>query len=459
VGLGIIEGLQIADRELLIFTTFWFVVGACDELAVDAVWFRLMATGRARSHVLPPGYEMRRLTGRLAVMVPAWQEPHVIGAMIAHTLSAWPHRNLKLYIGCYPNDPATLAAAIAGAHADPRVRLVVHDRSGPSTKADCLNRLYAALVADEERSGAQYSGVVLHDAEDMVHPAGLALIDRTLESHDFVQLPVRPEPHAGSRWVAGHYSDEFTEAHARTLVVRDALGAGIPGAGVGCGVSRRALAMLATQRADQGHTGPFATDCLTEDYELGLLLSRLGARGRFIRARDSSGALVATRAFFPGTLTASIRQKTRWIHGIALQCWDRLGWSGGIVAKWMALRDRRGPLVAVVLAAAYLLIAVEGLLLVAGMAGLHASAARPPVLKAMILFCLASLLWRALWRFVFTAREYGLAEGMRAMVRIPVANIIAIMAGRRAIGAYLRSLGGQVPHWDKTEHTSHPAAS
>jgi adsorption protein B len=34
--------------------------------------------------------------------------------------------------------------------------------------------------------------VVLHDAEDMVHPRELALIGDALNDVDFVQLPVRP---------------------------------------------------------------------------------------------------------------------------------------------------------------------------------------------------------------------------------------------------------------------------
>ncbi len=43
------------------------------------------------------------------------------------------------------------------------------------------------------------------------------------------------------------------------------------------------------------------------------------------------------------------------------------------------------------------------------------------------------------------------------MFRIPVANVIAILAGRRALIAYLKSLAGQVPQWDKTHHDTHPA--
>jgi len=60
-------------------------------------------------------------------------------------------------------------------------------------------------------------------------------------------------------------------------------------------------------------------------------------------------------------------------------------------------------------------------------------------------------------RFIFTAREYGLVEGLLALPRIPVANIIAIVASRRAVIAYIRSLAGSAIRWEKTAHHGHPA--
>jgi adsorption protein B len=463
MGISLVEGLQFVSGELLVFAAFWFVIGAVDELAVDGIWLWLLAAGRTRARVLPRGYERRPLSGRIAVMVAAWQEPLVIGEMIAHTLSAWPQRGLTLYIGCYCNDSATLAAAMA-VRADVRLRIIVHDRSGPTTKADCLNRVYRAMLDDEARSGIAYVGVVMHDAEDMVHAAALPLIDYMLDKADFVQLPVRPEPQELSPWVAGHYTDEFTEAHTKTLVVRDALGAAIPSAGVGFGVSRVGLGRLAAHRAsqtttDEGGNGPFEPACLTEDYELGLLLAQLGMRGRFIRARDASGSLVATRGFFPATVGDSVRQKTRWIHGIALQGWDRIGWPERMVDKWMVLRDRRGPLFALVLAAAYVFLLVDSALFAARFAGIPMPQANYPRLGVLLAVSFAALAWRTAWRFAFTAHEYGLVEGLRAIVRIPVANWIAILAGRKAINAYVDTLRGHALRWDKTDHHVHPAAA
>lgn len=454
----ILHAIQGVEHELMVFALFWFVIGAMDELVIDLVWLWLRLTGRNTTPRLPRTQMPAPLDGTMAVFFAAWREAEVIGATVAHTLSAWTQPELRVYVGCYPNDPATLAAAKAAAGDDDRVRLVVLDHAGPTTKADCLNRIYAALVADEASSGVRCRGVILQDAEDMVHPAGLALISRALEDADFIQLPVRPEPQPHSRWVGGHYGDEFIESHAKALVVRDALGAAIPAAGVGCGFGRDILDALADLRRAEGESGPFAAECLTEDYELGWLIARLGGRSRYLRVRDADGELVATRAYFPGTVTEAVRQKTRWIHGIAFQSWDRLGWSRRPVDIWMALRDRRGPLTALVLTAAYTLLVMETILAVAKAAGWQGGLEPSPLMRTAVTLSMAALVWRTVMRVLFTGREYGWLEGLRAMFRIPVANIIAIMASRRAIASYLRSLRGQPVVWDKTTHKMHPAA-
>lgn len=454
--------LQHVERELLLFTAFWLLVSAADEAVMDLCWLTLLLRGKARSTRLPAGLSKVSLSGRSAVLVAAWQEEQVIGHTLRHALSAWKHKELCLYVGCYANDAATLAAAMAGAGQDTRVRVIIHSEFGPTTKADCLNRLYKAVCEDERRSGIRFRSVVLHDSEDMVHSAELAVIDRALDDADFIQLPVRPEPQASSRWVGGHYIDEFAEAHGKALPVRDALGAAVPSAGVGCGFSREMLARIAHLRRAEGEGGPFAGECLTEDYELGVLIWREGGKGRFVRARDATGQLVATRAYFPGRLEDSVRQKTRWIHGIALQSWDRLGWSrinrsAGVADTWMALRDRRGPLAAMVLASSYLLVLVELLLATIRVGGVGTNPTASPALHAILAVCLVSLVWRCIMRFLFTAREYGLVEGARAIMRIPVANLVAIVAGYRALANYLRTLRGAAVHWEKTAHHLHPA--
>ena len=454
-----LDWLLLVERELLAFAAFWFCVGLLDELAIDFAWLGLKLTGKARTPRLPVGYGAEPLSGAAAVLIPAFRESQVIGATIAHMLAVWPQRELTIYVGCYRNDAATLAAAMAAASADPRVRLVTLAAAGPTTKADCLNRLYRAMACDEARTARRFASIVLHDAEDMVHPCALQALDAGLVLRDFVQLPVRPEPQKHSRWIAGHYSDEFAESHAKGLVVRGALGGALPAAGVGCGFSRAALHDLAARRAADGEAGPFAPECLTEDYELGLVMSKGGRGSAFLRLRDDAGALVATRSYFPNTLDAAVRQKTRWVHGIAFQGWDRMGWSLRPVDMWMALRDRRGPLTALVLASAYLLLALDAVLLVLHELGKVDVLPLSQPLRWMLLASFAGFVWRAASRALFTTREYGWREGLFSILRIPIANIIAIMAGRRALAAYFRSLQDGVVVWDKTVHDAHPATA
>ena len=75
----------------------------------------------------------------------------------------------------------------------------------------------------------------------------------------------------------------------------------------------------------------------------------------------------------------------------------------------------------------------------------------------MLALAFVNLGWRAAMRAVFTGHEYGWREGLRAVFRIPLANIILIVSGRRAFMAYLRSLAGAPVTWDKTTHVLHAA--
>ncbi|MBA4044601.1 MAG: hypothetical protein C0471_09315, partial [Erythrobacter sp.] len=232
------------------------------------------------------------------------------------------------------------------------------------------------------------------------------------------------------------------------------LRAGLPGAGVGCAVSRTAMHRLAARRPD---ALPFASDSLTEDYELGLAIAAVGGRCRFVRARGDDGRLIATRAFFPDRLEAALRQKSRWVLGIALLGWDRVGWAGGPIEWWMRTRDRRGPLTAVVLLAGYVLVVLTGLMGIAVATGASQPVQLSPLLKGLLIANALILVWRLVARFGFAAREYGAVEGLLAVLRLPLANVIAIVAGRRAVLTYVATLRGRAAAWDKTEHEAHPA--
>ena len=165
--------------ELALFAAVGGLLFALDDLVVDLIYFARAGWRsltiytrypRAFADALRPPAE----PGRLAVLVPAWDESAVIGAMLRATLTRFDHPNYRIYVGEYRNDPAT-AAAIA-AVVDPRVRAVLVPLDGPTTKADCLNHLFLALAADEAAGTPRATAVVLHDAEDLVHPLELKLL-------------------------------------------------------------------------------------------------------------------------------------------------------------------------------------------------------------------------------------------------------------------------------------------
>lgn len=445
----VLWGLDAVAREASFFAAFGFLIGGVDDLLVDLLYLarRLCGGGRRFLDHLPAP----ATPGRFAVFVAAWDEVAVIGPMLDAALARYDHPDYRLYVGTYPNDPATIAAVEAVARRDARVRLVIGPRNGPTTKGDNLNTLWRALLSDEARDARRTRAVVLHDAEDVVHPAELRLFDALLDRHAVVQLPVHPLVRADAWAVSGTYADEFAEAHGKSLVVRGALGAGLPLAGVGCAIRRDALVALADERGG----APFDAESLTEDYEMGLHLARLGFAGCFTRVVDErDGELVATRAYFPDELSAAVRQKARWMTGIALAGWDRTGWARplALADHWMRARDRRAPMAVLVLAAAYLALIFWA---VAALAHWIAGVPRPPVdpVLARVLALNAGLLgWRLLWRLTFTTRAYGWREGLRAAPRMLVGNIISLLAVGRAVQRYAGMLRGAAPVWDKTAH-------
>lgn len=443
---AVIMVIDAIAREAMLFAAIGFLVGGVDDLLFDLafLWTRVRAWWRPCRP-----FDLDTAPRRMAVFIPAWDEAAVIGPMLRTALARYAYADYRLYVGTYPNDAATIGEVASVAAEDARVRLVVGPVPGPTTKADCLNAIWRAMLADEARDGP-VAAVVLHDAEDVVHPDELRLFAAGLARYDAVQLPVRPLADPASPLVAGHYLDEFAEAHAKSLIVREALGAALPFAGVGCAIDR---AMLARIAASRGGT-PFDETSLTEDYELGLTVRAMGGTTAFVRQRDADDALIAVRAFFPARLDAAVRQKARWLTGIALAGWDRVGWlrGGGIGEHWMRMRDRRATLAIPVLGIAYLALIAWG----ASLTG-HAIAGSdlplPEGAMHTLLLCNAALLgWRVLLRIGFTAAAHGWRQGMLSVPRILVANLIALMAARRALSIYWPTLNGRRPHWDKTAH-------
>ncbi|RMD87219.1 MAG: hypothetical protein D6807_08285 [Alphaproteobacteria bacterium] len=386
-----------------------------------------------------------------AILVPAWREEAVIGGTLRALRKNLRYRNYRVFLGTYANDEATARVARACDPASSWLTILRLAVDGPTTKADCLNRLWRAVGDWEDVHAIRFAFIVLHDAEDIVHPDELRIFNHLTARADMVQLPVQPLVPRRRAFIAGHYLDEFAESHQKDLVVREWLGRGVPSAGVGCAFRADALRALASQ--ERG--GPFSVASLTEDYALALTLQRQGRRTIFVRLADASGVAAATREYFPDSFAPAVRQKARWLIGIGLQAWNEAGWPGSAGARYMLLRDRKAIASALLSAAAYLLALAIGLYEVAAV--LTQSA--PPLLEpggslgrllGLNLFLLVN---RAGHRLVYVWRLAGPVQGLLALPRIPVANAINCAAALRALRLYTRHrLRGAPLRWDKTPH-------
>ncbi len=451
----ILPFLEALQRELFLFSAVWILISAIDDLCIDIIWmvrhiyYRLTFYRYALPRIVEQLVEPHDHK-RLAVFVPAWGEAEVIGDMLQNCTRQWAARagRYRIFVGCYANDPRTAAAITKAARTNADIRLIQVEHDGPTTKADCLNRLWRALLADEVTEGYLAKAVVLHDAEDSVHADELCVFDCLVSMRGAVQLPVIPVRTANSRWISGHYCDEFAEAHSKNMVVREAIGAPLPLAGVACAIERDLMGRLAQLNGGR----PFDTNSLTEDYELGIRMGAAGGRAIMARIFDSEGKLIGTRACFPDTLQTSVRQKTRWLTGIALAGWDRLGWEGNIAQKWMLFQDRKSIFGAIAVIAAYICLLLTAILAAAQAEGLY----QPPELRAEVTILLwlntAFLFWRLAVRAGFVAALYGPKEALLSIPRSIVSNVIAIMAMRRACTNYLMHCLGAPLTWDKTAH-------
>ena len=459
MGQVILQAIELMQHELLLFSAVWLLVGAIDDLAIDLIWISRWVFRRLTVYRNQPPLRIGQLAppkrpGLLAIFIPTWREANVIGTMLWQCTQKWAagQTSYVIYVGCYPNDSKGIAEVLRAASADQHIRLVLIAHPGPTTKADCLNRLWQALLSDELAGGYKAKAVVLHDAEDSVHRSELAVFDRMIEKAAAVQLPVLPVPTDGSRWISAHYCDEFAEAHGKNMVVREALSAALPLAGVGCAVDRNVLGRIAL-----GNCGrPFDDNSLTEDYELGLKIGATGGRAMMARILDHQGRLIGTKACFPDTLGASVRQKTRWLTGIALAGWDRLGWNGSWTEKWMLLHDRRAIFSALVLLAAYICMVLTLILVMADLADVYRPMRLPQYLVGLVAINAIFLIWRLAGRAAFVGNQYGWGEAILSVPRSFIANIISIMAARRACVAYFRHCSGVPLTWDKTAHHNVP---
>nr|WP_306806101.1 glycosyl transferase family protein [Caballeronia sp. BR00000012568055] len=408
----------------------------------------------------------------IAIMVPAWQEQDVIAAMIEDLVRVLDYRSYTIFVGTYQNDVATIREVERMRHRYKHLHRVEVPHDGPTCKADCLNWLVQAILHYEYEAGVEFAGVVMHDSEDVLHPIELKFFNYLLPRKDMIQLPVASLERNWFELVAGTYMDEFAEWHAKDLVVRESLAGAVPSAGVGTCFSRRAMLALVEQTESQ----PFNTESLTEDYDIGARILKMGMSSifplfpvQFTSRRKVWFGLgpereinttmpLCVREFFPDTFRTAYRQRARWTLGIGLQSWGLIGWTGTIANRYLLLRDRKGVVTAFVGMLAYLL-AIQFLLFAAATYfGLTSDLFPSPFidagwLNALLAANFVALCLRVVQRIIFTTRLYGWEHGVLAVPRMVIGNVVNFMAVARAWRLFIvHVVTGRRLAWDKTTH-------
>jgi len=459
---------------LLIILSVVFFFSGMDELFFDLVY--LVRRVYRRLFVLPkyePLTEAKLLAvpeKLVAIMVPCWDESAVIRRMVTNTITTLNYSNYYIFVGTYPNDAATQREVEIARETFGNVQRIVCPKDGPTNKADCLNWVYEGIKVFEKDNNLQFEIFVMNDSEDIVHPLYLKLFNYLIPAKDMVQLPVFPLPAVWWNLTRGHYMDEFAENHAKDMTVREVLSHSVPSAGVGSGYSRRSLEALASQTNNQ----LFNINSLTEDYDFGMRMGKLGFKQIFVRhavlrrtkkrklfggSREATvREYVVIQEFFPGTLRTAIRQKSRWVVGIALQGWASIGWQGGFWSRYMLARDRKSLLTNQVNMLGNILVPVITALWL--YQTMHPQGYRYPALVeegttlwVLLLINLFFFFWRMLWRGIYTWRVYGVMQGLMSVPRLFWGNLINFCATWRALRLYARYLlTGKIIAWDKTAH-------
>jgi bacteriophage N4 adsorption protein B len=414
-------------------------ISSFDDAFIDLLGFGIQRYSFRRS---PDTYDIPWL----AVFVANWHEEAVLGRMVEGNLARIPIPSVMLYLGVYPNDIGTRDVALALAEKYPdRVRVIINSLPGPTSKGQMLNEMFLQVfsVADAPEL------VVLHDSEDVIDPRTFKVYAAYSVEYDFIQIPVFSLNCKNRSRVAATYMDEFAERHTREMVVRNAVGATIPSAGVGTCMSRRLIRHFIRMRGNVLMTG-----CVTEDYILGVEAKRAGFRSAFaaVSADETKGLdFVATREFFPKSLEASIKQKTRWVYGINFEAMHKLGWRGDPWDVYFFVRDRKG-IITNFLAPISLVFLILIVLRVIDPADMPADA--EAVFELSVSINLVFMVTRYLIRVAACRQVYGYFDFIGVAIRWPIALYINMVAVYRAWKTYLgeSNFASKCIVWSKTTH-------
>jgi cellulose synthase/poly-beta-1,6-N-acetylglucosamine synthase-like glycosyltransferase len=355
-----------------------------------------------------------------SLVVPARDEENVLGGTLA-SLAAAEHPNVEVFAVVGDDDPKTLAVAADWAARRPdRIRLVVDD--GPNkSKPQAMNLVLPMCTGDM---------FGIFDAEDEVHPRLFNHVDTLLQTTgaDIVQSGVQLMNYRSSWWALHNVLEYYFYFQSR-LHYHAARGF-IPLGGN--------TVFFRTKLLQE--TGGFDPAVLTEDCDVGVRLSSVGAKT--VVAYDPS---MATREETPVDLRAFVRQRTRWDQGF-LQVLRKREWKQ--LPTWRRRLLARYTLVQRFLGVAWWALPPIGLT--------AAAITKPPVIFSLLTYL--TLLPLVLQEVVNVVgfgdfcRLFGFKPRFNDYVRLIVGLPGYQMAlGVSAIRAWVREARG-VRNWEKTEH-------
>lgn len=228
---------------LLWVTAIMLFISGIDDLYLDLLYW---LQRRKYKKKLPDFSEMFDKPEKpIAVFLGAWNESSVIGRTLSYAVRNLNYTNYRFFIGCYPNDLETIRIVQEISRKDPRIIPCINNLDGPTTKADNLNTLYAGLLEYEKHYG-EFEVILVHDAEDFIHPNSLKLYNFLLgyKGYHGVQIPVIPIKSKLGKLFHRTYCDAFAEVHTKDMIVRQAMGTFIPFAGTGMGFHRKTFNYL-----------------------------------------------------------------------------------------------------------------------------------------------------------------------------------------------------------------------
>jgi len=359
-------------------------------------------------------------TFSFSLLVPARHEQAVLRHTIGRLLEST-HEKYEIIIIVGHDDPGTMRTAnrLAARNSD-RVGVVV-DTNEVKNKPKALNTALPYCQGDI---------VGIFDAEDQVHPELLKHVDyafRTADA-DVVQGGVQLLNYHSSWYSLRNCMEYFFWFRSRLHL--HAQKGFIPLGGNTVFVQTKILRMV----------GGWDPDCLTEDCDLGVRLSSMGAR--VVVAYDS---LMVTKEESPASLHSLFRQRTRWNQGFLQVLYKK---------DWHDLLTFRQQMLAFFTLATPFLQAFAGFAIPVGIA--IAIFLRVPIVVAMISFLpaiptIGILAFETVGLHDF-ARQYGLhvrfIHYLKLIIGAPFYQIILMAAAVRAV--WREGTGRR--DWELTRH-------